>query len=83
MKITKNQLKRIIKEEKARLHESRTMQLQLVDEIVDLLIDRGIIFMEDEQTFDDDLYQDVLDYVRGAIIPALRDLASRGAYDRK
>ena len=28
-------------------------------------------------------YQDVLDYVRGAIIPALRDLASRGAYDRK
>ena len=61
----------------------KVMEMQLVDEIVDLLIDRGIIFMEDEQVFDDDLYQDALDYVRKAIVPALSSLASRGAYDRK
>ena len=83
MKITKNQLKRIIKEENARLHESRTMQLQLVDEIVDLLIERGAVQQGPQRGYDDDLYQDALDYLRGAIIPALRDLASRGAYDRK
>ena len=83
MKITKEQLRTIIKEEKARLHESRTMQLQLVDEIVDLLIERGAVQQGPQRGYDDDLYQDALDYMRGAIIPALRDLASRGAYDRK
>ena len=83
MKITKEQLRTIIKEEKARLHESRTMQLQLVDEIVDLLIERGAVQQGPQRGYDDDLYQDALDYLRGAIIPALRDLASRGAYDRK
>ena len=81
MKITKEQLRTIIKEEKARLRENRMLQLQLVDEIVDLLIERGAV--DDRDKLDDDLYQDALDYMRGAIIPALRDLASRGAYDRK
>ena len=83
MKVNKEQLRTIIKEEKARLHESRTMQLQLVDEIVDLLIERGAVQQGPQRGYDDDLYQDALDYMRGAIIPALRDLASRGAYDRK
>ena len=81
MKVNKEQLRTIIKEEKARLHENRMLQLQLVDEIVDLLIERGAV--DDRDKLDDDLYQDALDYMRGAIIPALRDLASRGAYDRK
>ena len=83
MKITKEQLRTIIKEEKTRLYESRTMQLQLVDEIVDLLIERGAVQQGPQRGYDDDLYQDALDYMRGTIIPALRDLASRGAYDRK
>ena len=83
MKITKKQLRRIIKEEKARLREGRMaeLEMQLVDEIVDLLIERGAI--NDGDKLNDDLYQDALDYVRKAIVPALSSLASRGAYDRK
>ncbi len=83
MKITKRQLRRIIKEEKARLREGRMaeLEMQLVDEIVDLLIERGAI--NDGDKLNDDLYQDALDYVRKAIVPALSSLASRGAYDRK
>ena len=85
MKITKRQLRRIIKEEKARLREGRMaeLEMQLVDEIVDLLIERDVVFMDAERGFDDDLYQDVLDYVKGRIIPTLSTLAARGAYDRK
>ena len=85
MKITKRQLRRIIKEEKARLREGRMkeMEMQLVDEIVDLLIERDVVFMDAERGFDDDLYQDALDYLRKAIVPTLTDLAARGAYDRK
>ena len=87
MKITKEQLRTIIKEEKARLRENRMLQLQLVDEIVDLLVENGAVNSNqrgyDTGNYDDDVYQDALDYLRGAIIPALRDLASRGAYDRK
>tara|TARA_B100000424_G_C22905004_1_gene481324 strand:+ start:202 stop:453 length:252 start_codon:yes stop_codon:yes gene_type:complete len=83
VKITKRQLRRIIKEEKARLREGRMaeLEMQLVDEIVDLLIERGAI--NDGDKLNDDLYQDALDYVRKAIVPALSSLASRGAYDRK
>ena len=42
MKITKRQLKRIIKEEKARLFEGRMaeMEMQLMDEIVQFKIDK-------------------------------------------
>ena len=87
MKITKEQLRTIIKEEKVRLRENRMLQLQLVDEIVDLLVENGAVNSNqrgyDTGNYDDDVYQDALDYLRGAIIPALRDLASRGAYDRK
>ena len=87
MKVNKEQLRTIIKEEKARLRENRMLQLQLVDEIVDLLVENGAVNSNqrgyDTGNYDDDVYQDALDYLRGAIIPALRDLASRGAYDRK
>ena len=84
MKITKRQLKKIIAEERAKLNEGmKEMEMQLVDEIVDLLIERDVVFMDAERGFDDDLYQDALDYLRKAIVPALSSLASRGAYDRK
>tara|TARA_B100000941_G_C27971001_1_gene286260 strand:- start:9 stop:266 length:258 start_codon:yes stop_codon:yes gene_type:complete len=85
MKITKRQLRRIIKEEKARLREGRMaeLEMQLVDEIVDLLIERGAVRQDPQRGYDDDLYQDALDYVRDAIVPTLTDLAARGAYDRK
>ena len=85
MKITKRQLRRIIKEEKARLREGRMaeLEMQLVDEIVDLLIERGAVRQDPQRGYDDDLYQDALDYVRDAIVPALSNLAARGAYVRK
>ena len=90
MKITKRQLRRIIKEEKARLNEGRMseLEMQLVDEIVDLLIERGAVKSSgdpgyDGALYDDDLYQDALDYVRDAIVPALKDLAGAGAWERK
>ena len=92
MKITKEQLRTIIKEEKAKIQEAALsgtdmMKMQLVDEIVDLLVENGAVNSNqrgyDTGNYDDDVYQDALDYLRGAIIPALRDLASRGAYDRK
>ncbi len=85
MKITKRQLRRIIREEKAKVHEGRMaeMEMQLVDEIVDLLIERGAVQQGPQRGYDDDLYQDALDYLKGAIIPALADLAARGAWERK
>lgn len=85
MKITKKQLKKIIAEETAKLHEGRMaeLEMQIVDEIVDLLIERGAVRQDPQRGFDDDLYQDALDYVRKAIVPALSSLAARGAYDRK
>jgi len=85
MKLTKRQLRKIISEEAAKIHEGRMaeMEMQLIDEIVDLLIERGAVMQDPQRGFDDDLYQDALDYVRNAIVPALSSLAARGAYDRK
>ena len=54
---------------------------QILDEIVELLIERGAVKFGGE--YDDDVYQDALDYTRDTIVPALIDLAARGAYDRK
>ena len=69
MKITKNQLRRIIKEEKARLREGRMkqMEMQIMDEIVELLEDRGAI-----QRDSDDAYDEALYYIENAVIPALQ-----------
>ena len=61
----------------------KEMEMQLVDEIVDLLIERGAVQQGAQRGYDDDLYQDALDYVRDAVVPHLQDLASRGAYERK
>ena len=69
MKISKRQLRRIIKEEKAKLYEgSKEMEMQLVDEIVDLLIERGAV----RGGMDD--YGAAADYLRAAIIPAMESL---------
>ena len=90
MKITKRQLKRIIREEKARLSEGmKELEMQLVDEIVDLLVERGAVYSAnrdpgyDGALYDDDVYQDALDYVRDAVVPVLKDLAGAGAWERK
>ena len=90
MKITKRQLRRIIREEKARLNENRMkeMEMQLVDEIVDLLVERGAVMSDGDPGYDgalygDDVYQDALDYVRDAIVPGLKDLAGARAWERK
>ena len=82
MKITKKQLRRIIKEEKARLREGRMkeMEMQLVDEIVDLLVERGAVMSSGDPGYDgalyeDDVYQNALDYLQDAVIPTLQSLA--------
>ena len=61
----------------------KEMEMQLVDEIVDLLIERGAVQQGAQRGYDDDLYQDALDYVRDAVVPHLQDLASTGAWERK
>tara|TARA_B100000519_G_C13946171_1_gene298526 strand:- start:17 stop:271 length:255 start_codon:yes stop_codon:yes gene_type:complete len=84
MKITKRQLRQIIKEERAKLSEGmKEMEMQLVDEIVDLLVERGAVQQGPQRGYDDDLYQDALDYIRDAVVPTLQDLASTGAWERK
>ena len=74
MKITKRQLRRIIKEERAKLREGRMdeLEIQLIDEIVDLLIERGAIRTP---ISDGRVYQHALDYIRNAIIPNLEGIA--------
>mgnify|MGYP001394227229 CR=1 FL=1 len=84
MKISKRQLKKIIAEERAKLSEGmKEMEMQLVDEIVDLLIERGAVQQGPQRGYDDDLYQDALDYIRDAVVPTLKDLASTSAWERK
>ncbi len=85
MKITKRQLRRIVKEERTKLQEGRMaeLEMQLIDEIVDLLIERGAVIQTAQDEYGDDLYQDALDYIRDAVIPVLKDLASADAWARK
>ena len=89
MKISKKQLRQIIKEERSKLSEGyKEMEMQLVDEIVDLLVERGAVKSSgdpgyDGALYDDDVYQDALDYLRDAIVPTLKDLAGAGAWERK
>ncbi len=68
MKITRRQLRRIIKEEKARFNEGRMkeMEMQLMDEIVELLEERGAIRRDADDPYDEALY-----YIQNAVIPAL------------
>ena len=68
MRITKRQLRRIIKEEKALLREGgmKELEMQLMDEIVELLESRGAIRRDS-----DDPYGEALYYIQNAVIPAL------------
>jgi len=70
MKITKRQLRRIIKEEKQKLAEGRMseMEMQLADEIIDLLIERMAIIQDGNE------YGAAADYLRSAIVPILDSL---------
>ncbi len=71
MKITKKQLKKIIKEEKARLKEGRMaeMEMQLIDDLVDMLIERGAIRLSGP---DDDGYRAAYEYLDWAVMPQLK-----------
>ena len=70
MKVSKRQLKQIIREEKQKLTEGRMaeMEMQLADEIIDLLIERGAINQDGTE------YGEAADYLRSAIVPMLDSL---------
>jgi len=76
MKISKRQLRRIVKEERVKLNEaSGDDELALVEEIVDLLIARGAI--RDRGGLDGQgrmTYGWAEDYLRDIVIPVLRTL---------
>ena len=92
MKVSEKELRRIISEERDRLlsEQNDTLQegfkeqeMELIDDLVDMLIERGAI--RDPSTVGDldDHYQEALDYIMQAVVPTLKDLASQGAYERK
>jgi len=71
MKITKRHLRRIIKEERAKIQEGRMGQreMQLVDEIVDVLIDRGAV-----QRGGLGSYIEAYEYLETAVLPTLKSV---------
>ena len=75
MKVTKRQLRRIIKEEKAKLVEGKSGQreAELIDEIVDLLIEAGAIRMPGTVAGDNSEpdYAEAIQYLKNAVIPTL------------
>ena len=75
MKISKRQLKRIIKEEKAQLLEGRMKELEgeLIEDIVELLASSGVIRPDAEDAYDEALY-----WVKSALVPTLQAMASTG-----
>ena len=79
MKITRRQLRRIIKEERAKLHEGwKEEEMDLIDEIVDSLIQRGAIGTVGDAGMSYDAepdYKGAAEYLRTAVIPALLSLA--------
>ena len=93
MKISEKELRRIIGEERDRLlsEQNDTLQegfkeqeMELIDDLVDMLIERGAIRDPIIDVLDpDDHYQEALDYIMQAVVPTLKDLASQGAYERK
>ena len=64
VKITKRQLRKLIRE--GRMKE---MEMQIMDEIVELLEERGAIRRDS-----DDVYDEALHYIQNAVIPALQSL---------
>ncbi len=94
MKISEKELRRIISEERDRLLSEQNdtllegrmaeQEMELIDDLVDMLIERGAIRDPIIDVLDpDDHYQEALDYIMQAVVPTLKDLASQGAYERK
>ena len=93
MKISEKELRRIISEERDRLLSEQNDTLlegrmaeeeaKLIDDLVDMLIERGAIRDPSMMSDLDDHYQEALDYIMQAVVPTLKDLASQGAYERK
>jgi hypothetical protein len=76
MKITKRQLRQIIKEERARLSEGfKEVEMDLIDLIVDELIQKGAIGTIGNSYEAVPDYADAVDYLRRAVIPHLESLA--------
>ena len=76
MKITKRQLRRIIKEEKAKITEGRMKELEgeLIEDIVELLASNGVIRPDADNAYDEALY-----WVESALIPELQNLVDTEA----
>ena len=79
MKISKRQLKRIIKEEKAKIQEAALsgpdmMKMQIVDEIIDVLIDRGAVRRGGLGS-----YIEAYEYLETAILPTLKSILDNDA----
>ena len=76
MTITKNQLKRIIKEEKQKLREGRMaeMEMQLIDDLVEFLIVRGAVRSDEVSGSLEQEYADAAEYLRAAVLPQLESL---------
>ncbi len=78
MKISKKELRRIISEERDRLlseqndtlqEGAKEMEMELIEDLVDMLIERGAIRLSGP---DDDGYQAAYEYLDWAIMPALK-----------
>lgn len=78
MKITTKELRRIIGEERDRLlseqddtlkEGAKEMEIELVEDLVDLLIQRGAIRMSGP---DDDAYAAAYEYLSTAVLPQLK-----------
>ena len=72
------------------LHEGmKELEMEMVEDIVELLVTNGAVHSANREpgydglAYEDDVYQDALDYVRDAVVPVLKDLAGRGAWERK
>jgi|MDTB01.1.fsa_nt_gb hypothetical protein len=76
MKITKRQLRRIVKEEKARIREGRMKEMEgeLIEDIIDLLASNGVIRPDADNSYDEALY-----WVESALIPSLQDMVDAEA----
>ena len=76
MKITRRQLRNIIKEERAKLSEGwKEEEQDLIDHIVDELIQKGAIGTIGDSYEAEPDYADAAEYLRTAVIPALESLA--------
>ena len=73
MKITRRQLRRIIREEKANLNEgvSKQRESELVEAIIDLMVEHGAI--DSNQP-----YKNGAEYLRSAVLPSLEAMAAEG-----